>query len=335
MTCRLGILADDLTGLAATLAEAAIGGRPAIIGEFDGNMPEDAILGLDLNCREAPPQEVRAVTSAGIARLHARGVRDILIKVDSLWRGNPLAMIEAACNAGAVAVFHDRFEAKAVPQVVFHGPLKAMLRLDLVCAARCDGVRLWVGGLDLVRALVWSSLRDPAPVLLMIGSREVAAQEQISQCRTAGIEILTGDVPSAFQRLQEMVAARRSVLFSGDGNTLPGNDKIAAENQFTAWAELLLRIPPDRCAGLILSGGHTASSVLGRLSTTAYRLTGDVVEYGLPVSVALDGAWRGTLLATKPGHFGRPSTLIEAVLVLQVLAAQRDAREKPRSGYTF
>ena len=323
MTNRVGVLADDLTGLAAALSEATTGGRPAIVGELDVDASEETIFGLDLNCRECPSGEVRALTRSGIAQLRAVGVQDILIKVDSLWRGHPLAMIEAACSAGPVAVFHDRFDPGTVPQVVCHGPLQALSRLDLVRAARAKGVRLWIGGLGLVRTMLWSALRDPAPVLLMIGSREAAAQEQVLQCRKAGIETLTGEEAGARECLQAIVAERRSALLCGDGSTLGENDATAAERQFSAWAHLLNSIPPERCAGLILSGGHTASSVLGRLSTSKFRLTGDTVEHGLPVSVALDGAWRGALIATKPGHFGGPTTLLAAVQVLQILAVQR------------
>lgn len=70
----------------------------------------------------------------------------------------------------------------------------------------------------------------------------------------------------------------------------------------------------SRAAGLVLTGGETARAVLDRLGVTGLRPLGQV-HHGAVVSV--DDA--GRLVATRPGSFGGPSSLLEMV------SAVRDA----------
>ncbi len=65
--------------------------------------------------------------------------------------------------------------------------------------------------------------------------------------------------------------------------------------------------------GMFLTGGATARGVLGELGVHALELTGDLIEPGIPVSLARGGRGDGMVLITKAGGFGDHETLINSL----------------------
>lgn len=65
--------------------------------------------------------------------------------------------------------------------------------------------------------------------------------------------------------------------------------------------------------GVFLTGGDTASSVLGALEATAIQLTGEAVETGIPLATLEGGAVAGSALITKAGAFGSDETVINCL----------------------
>lgn len=62
--------------------------------------------------------------------------------------------------------------------------------------------------------------------------------------------------------------------------------------------------------GLVTTGGATTVAVLDGLDAESLELTGIELADGVPVTRVRDGAVEGTLLVTKAGSFGDPTTIV-------------------------
>jgi uncharacterized protein YgbK (DUF1537 family) len=71
-------------------------------------------------------------------------------------------------------------------------------------------------------------------------------------------------------------------------------------------AEVLRETTP---ASLFLSGGDTASTVLGAIGAQGIRLQGEIVP-GMPEGTLMGGLIDGLLVVTKAGAFGQRETLV-------------------------
>lgn len=107
---KLGIVADDLTGLQAVAAEFGkfgLGVRTVVAADqlaFDSGID---VLGIDTQSRHLPSREAAAVVHAVVARLRALGVRHVYKQTDSGLQGPLAAEIEAAMRAlGAPGAVH-------------------------------------------------------------------------------------------------------------------------------------------------------------------------------------------------------------------------------------
>lgn len=316
---RLGILADDLTGLAAMVSEAAFGGLSAQMSRLNGQAPDTDIWGIDLNCRESSPGVNFERAARALDRLADWECDDIIVKIDSLWRGHPEKILNAALGRHSVAVFNDHFNPCSAP-VRHHGGSNVIDHLEIVLDARLAGVRCWLGGLTLARAVRWSSLSQRHPILAIVGSRESASDEQVRYCAAQGVSVFRFDATLTAEILSETLGRKMNVIITEqEGRDASEIDARAAEAQFAHWANLISQLERSNFGGMILSGGHTASTVLARLGTTEFAITGAEPEVGLPIAMARNGLMRGKCILTKPGHFGTARTLQNAFVAMQLL----------------
>lgn len=316
---RLGIIGDDLTGLAAMVAEAAFGGRSAAITDLDSPAPDCDIWGIDINTREMDAASNYERATAAIQLLQNWGCEDILIKADSLWRGHPESLLKAAKKFGEVAVFNDHFEASSALEVQYFGGLNATRHLEIISHARQAGIRLWIGGLSLARVVTWISLPQKNAVLAVVGSCEMISEQQIAFCKANGVPVLEGSEPDVAKVIADHFRQGQSCILTQNSASITALDKHAAEQQFASWSEIIQQIPKQDYIGLILTGGHTASSVLSHMGATTLRLTPYEAATGLPICTVNDGKIAGAALLTKPGHFGAVETLLEAIMALQLV----------------
>lgn len=315
---RLGIIGDDLTGLAAMVAEAAFGGRSAVITDLDSPAPDCDIWGIDINTREADAASNYERATAAIQLLQNWGSEDILIKVDSLWRGHPESLLKAAKKFGEVAVFNDHFEASSALDIRFSGGLSAIKHLEIISHARQAGIRLWVGGLSLARVVTWHAIPQKKAILAVVGSCEKISEQQIAFCKANGVRVLEGSESDVAKVIARHLRQGQSCVLTQNSASITTLDKHTAEQQFASWSEIIQQIPKQDYVGLILTGGHTASSILSHLGVTSLRMTPYEAAIGLPICAVNDGEIAGAVLLTKPGHFGAIETLLEAIMALQL-----------------
>ena len=79
-----------------------------------------------------------------------------------------------------------------------------------------------------------------------------------------------------------------------------------------ALGNIAQRLVDDALAGLILTGGDTAFSVMRSLEVEGIRIIGEV-EPGVPIVATIGGKIEGLKMVTKAGAFGGDQTLIRAV----------------------
>jgi 4-hydroxythreonine-4-phosphate dehydrogenase len=201
-------------------------------------------------------------------------------------------------------------------------------------ASATQGVRigprvLWVGSGGLASALASRLSRSPGaprpdavpvsgPILTVVGSRSEIAAVQVAHLRSAGAR-LCGFPPQALDGTDTALAARcvSEVL----AHLEQGEDVVVAitgpsvrmgsgrDEALAAALGVRLRPVADLVAGLVLTGGDTASGLLRAWGIDGLQLVGQV-EPGIPLSVAL--AARRLPVVTKAGAFGTPASLTVA-----------------------
>lgn len=316
---KLGLVADDMTGLAAMASELVSRARPVPLTPLEAADPSGDFWGVDLACRNTDGATCGDRTRRAIDRLLSWGAGQIVVKVDSRWRGHPDAMIDAARAFAPLAVFHDSFEPTRHPDVAHAGGTDALRCPETLRAAHESGVKIWVGALSLARAVVWVALENPDPVLALVGSTEPISGEQVNLCLRAGMRRHHDrcDVASVADDLQR---GRNVIITHG---AAPNGGVRDAERAFARWARILRALPVADCSGLLLTGGHTASTVLAEAGVSMLHVTGNSVLPGLPICRIVGQPWPGIPVVTKPGHFGSDTTLMEAVMVLQLRGIAR------------
>ncbi|WP_369053444.1 four-carbon acid sugar kinase family protein [Kineococcus terrestris] len=152
------VLADDLSGAAEVAGLLLQRGHPCTVllgAPTAGTAPSAGALVVDLDSRTAAPAAARAALTAALAALAPDG--PLAVKLDSLWRGNVGATVEALRGSGFL--------------VVVAGALPALRRTVV------DGVPL-VGGVPLAATGLWHLEPRPAPVRvadLLAGAPVLAA----------------------------------------------------------------------------------------------------------------------------------------------------------------
>ncbi len=170
--------------------------------------------------------------------------------------------------------------------------------------------------------------RAPGPALVVIGTRNQVADDQLQKAREElGFPVLyldkkhlsRGDegvarIVTEATRLLADGRAGRGIAISGAASTYIPELKQTVP---AVMAEAARRILSScRFGGLFLSGGDIAVEVCQRLSATAVSVVGEV-EPGVPAGELLGGDFQGIRVVTKAGGFGTGEALVKAILYLE------------------
>ncbi len=192
--------------------------------------------------------------------------------------------------------------------------------------------RILAGSAGLAEALC-QTLRNPPPVITVIGSTRTQTRTQAQQLKTRlGAQIIPLDTTKALNQhpQPETIEKAQHALNTGLDVVITSNPspetithtRIEAqrigltpeelEQRVTgALAQITEELINNKTSGLILTGGATALAVTKQLKVQNIEIL-DEVEPGIPV-LRLDQ----TPAVTKAGGFGQPDTLIQATKYLK------------------
>ncbi|WP_417218129.1 4-hydroxythreonine-4-phosphate dehydrogenase PdxA [Arthrobacter sp.] len=385
-------IADDFTGATETAAQFHDAGAATVIRLRGDTGPSGSagVLVIDTHSRQLPAEEARQAVARRLPTAPSPGTV-LFKKIDSLWRGNIPAELEALRAAGYRLVIagalpeHGRTVVDGIPLVngqaladtglwqvehrrapdtvadalgtlatvgvaledvrkdTLHHRLGAALAghdaaivdcetaadLDRIATAfadltlashRCPVALVGTGALarSLARVLAplnGRQLADPAAspeggtraLLAVVGSASPTAAEQVGHLEEAGIPVFRAAGAEAAARL---LATGTTAALVADATTL--RDPAAAHRELDAAVATALAAAPD--ADLVLTGGETARSVLDRLGINEL-VPLNQIQHGVVITRADDGR----LVAAKPGTFGTPTVLTEAIHTLHAL----------------
>jgi uncharacterized protein YgbK (DUF1537 family) len=173
-----------------------------------------------------------------------------------------------------------------------------------------------------------SALTSEGRIVAAIGSIHPAAIEQAEVlCREAGWPLVRVDQAAALAGgnvWREWLAAARAKLEAASAQAAGAVLTIEAGRQprevALLFAESLAELAAaaleaTEASGAVLTGGDTASAVLGRIGARHVQLL-DELEPGIPVGRVLGGRHDGLAVVTKAGGFGRPDALWRAARYL-------------------
>lgn len=229
----------------------------------------------------------------------------------------PLAVVDQGPGAVASAI-------SAMPKaiVICDAVTQTDLQTIVSGAVRADAGRLLCGSAGLAAALPDAlALGEPdatappalpaGPLLIVVGSRHPTTRQQLKQSSVYGVsaqaEVLCRGVANrAVDEITENLREGRNVTLAvASGEVIPGAAKaIVAGLAATARAVMDAMTP----AGLVMTGGDTATAVCSRLDAEVLELNG-VVLPGIPMSTLHGGRYDGLGIVTKAGGFGAPDTL--------------------------
>jgi uncharacterized protein YgbK (DUF1537 family) len=161
MTCRVGIVADDLTGANDAAVQFARLGWPTLVRltHAFATLPADvdAVVATTTDSRAADPSDAQERTAVAVCDMLSAGTDRLLVKVDSTMRGSVAAQL-----AGAVQAWSEQH---AGAFVVLCPAYPAMGRTVVNGEVRIDGDLLEVGapGQDPVTPVQSSVLSDLVP----------------------------------------------------------------------------------------------------------------------------------------------------------------------------
>lgn len=147
------------------------------------------------------------------------------------------------------------------------------------------------------------------PVLAVVGSASNTALEQVDSLRAAGIPVFGPEDADAAGA--ELAAGRPAALAVTDPAR---RDPAVVLAEVAGAVRRALAAAPD--ADLVLTGGETARTLLDALGVRALEPLRQL-QHGVVVSLADDGR----LVAAKPGSFGTPDILTQAIHLLRALRA--------------
>ncbi|MBN1127729.1 MAG: four-carbon acid sugar kinase family protein [Chitinispirillaceae bacterium] len=105
MTAHLLILADDLTGATDTAVQFVLQGLPAAVA-LTGNLSDlnryEGVLALDTESRHCTPETAYKRVTAAVIEAKKRGICRFYKKIDSTFRGNVGAELEALMQASGM-----------------------------------------------------------------------------------------------------------------------------------------------------------------------------------------------------------------------------------------
>ncbi|TFH13911.1 four-carbon acid sugar kinase family protein [Candidatus Bathyarchaeota archaeon] len=201
---------------------------------------------------------------------------------------------------------------------------------DLLKIASCP-VRILAGSAGLADALC-QSLRNPPPVLTIIGSIRTETRTQVEQLHERlGAEVIPLDNTKALHQTpqQETMRRARAALKGGKDAVITSSPTVEAVEQTRLEAQRLDLTPEEledritealaastkrllhNLSGIIITVAATALAVTKQLGTRNIEIL-DEVQPGVPV-LMLDNI----TAVTKAGGFGQPDILIQATKYLK------------------
>jgi D-threonate/D-erythronate kinase len=214
-----------------------------------------------------------------------------------------------------------------------------------------SGLRVMAGSAGLGQALasvlpVCRSTARPAhlpplgPVLVVAASQHAATSAQVGALEESGMRVVrpgqdlldgvawsTEEVMSSLGRC---VSAGRSAVLTTAGCAPSAAGAIHVAETLAGVVAHLVR--QHTVGSLVLTGGHVAAAVLGRLDAKAIELGGEVLP-AVPWGTLYAPRVPPLRIITKAGSFGEPDALLRCLEHLQLEAA-RDATSRPSANYS-
>lgn len=340
MPPSLVIVADDLTGALDSAAPFAARGARVVVALSAGAMctalrNEVDVLAVSTDSREIAPEAAMRMV-ARVAAALPTGAR-LFKKIDSRLKGNVAAELAAlpfrqALVAPAIPAFGRVVQAGRLKGFGIAASIEVTVALGTL-AERCEvpdtfadedmdyalagtGADLLVGARGLSEALARAMFpRAPIQVtvlpgpqaLIVVGSQDPITLAQVDAVSRSGAAQVV-PAPNGLPAFQ--ACGPRTIIQAVRGEVQASSLDVARALAFAAAG---LSVPPST---LVLTGGATATAVLGQMGIRHLQLLGECLP-GVPVAHAGD-----TTIVAKSGGFGTPQTLLEILdLVSEVRGA--------------
>ena len=331
------IVADDLTGAADTAGAFATAGHRCVV-VLDRSapvfVPNTTVVALDTDTRAMTETEAFDVTAAVVKSYPGRS---LYIKIDSTVRGHIRATVLAAVSAlrGTVEEPARVVVCPAFPtlgRTVVGGtalldrePLPAGdLRAVLADVALAIELVVPDAQTDADLAALVRSLHDPRRPTdtLWVGSAGLA-RHLADHIAPKAIGAVTPVSADASGELSRRPVAERVVVVVGSQHEraeaqvarLRADTRVARiDPREPAHIDEIMPVLRD-ADGLVLTGGHTAHTVLDALGISRFAVSGEVTT-GMPWATAVSGG-RLISIVTKAGAFGDEMALRRAVEFLE------------------
>lgn len=350
---RIGVIGDDLTGVNTVVGEAAMFGVACCVTVADELPPDEIagklqVWGINLASRDRKTSDDRGNASRQTERLIAWGADHILFKIDSLWRGNPELLVDCAGQFGSAILFNGNAPSSDISPQAKDLSLQIVLETNPLLALQdfrrgfARENKLWVGSVGVLKSILWSHVTEPIPIAIVVGSYQENIDRQVDALGGLGAAVF--DLPKIVDwpvaprkvaelrsRLNECWNQKRPIVLrtivgaptgSRDKAGKDGEKKNAdldrAEIYFALCAELLREFLTTTRFGLVLTGGHTANSVLTSLGLKTLVLDGRQTISGAPVVKPINEGYRRGFVVTKPGHYGGADALVDITMCLQI-----------------
>lgn len=338
------IVADDLTGAADAGVKLAGGHRSvSVVPDLDRVTPEvlarTSLVSLSLDTRRRAAGETRSRMRLAAEAVGARAHGSVFLKIDSTLRGHLAEPIESAlevfgCTHAILTPAFPALHRLVVEGLLIVGGPGAPPPIDV--RARLEAQGLAVERVRIVDASTQVDLEAIVREGLAAGGRPLwvgsaGLAEALGSVQAAGRHFHAAD-----ERLEQPNRAGPVVLCLGSTHPVtrgqrarlssrPGAHVVSiAPSEWPAALEELERLFDQPVAGLVLSGGDTATTVCAALDVAAIDLGGEVAA-GVPWGVLRGGRAEGLPVVLKAGGFGDPSALVDAVDFLSATMSAHDA----------
>ncbi|MGZ0147327.1 four-carbon acid sugar kinase family protein [Kribbella sp. WER1] len=340
----LVVHADDLTGAAETAALFRHVSPAGTSLQLHSGRPGDGLTVIDLDTRNLPAEEAERRARQALERT---GV-PLFTKLDSMLRGNYTAHLRALDPANHPIVLTPALPAAGRHVVDGHLLIPGGTPINLhdtlpsgitIADASTDedldrlldatwhlpGVRYaGAGGLAaaLARRLTTSCTTPTTPleatgILYVVGTAEPIAQHQLTTLQEqAELEEVTITPNSSVEvaRLGGVLAQGGTVVLKAPG----GSYEPAAVALALGAAAREVLADGNGQAALVLTGGHTARTVLEVLGVEQLDVV-DEIHHGAVLSRTGDGR----PVVTRPGSFGERSSFAEIHAVLRPFSVRK------------
>ena len=335
------IVADDLTGAADACVKLAAGSRSAsVVPDLDRATPallaRTGLVSLSLDTRRRPASDVRLRMRRAADAAGDRATASVFLKIDSTLRGHLAEEIASAlevfgCTHAILTPAFPAMNRRVAGGILYVDGPGAPPPIDIRARLASQGLDV-----DRVRIADASTRGDLERVVrtglagggrpLWVGSAGLAeALGAVERARSPhephqGLERPTprpGPVVVAIGSTHPATAAQRTRLQSRSKAQVlsisPGEWRTAVRQ-----LDELMRTP---IAGLVLTGGDTATSICAALHADAIDLGGEIAD-GVPWGLVCGGRADGLPVVLKAGGFGGPDTLVDAVDFLSATMAE-------------